>query len=48
MEHSFFTTLQAGWLNAWILSFGMVLIQFSFTSPRKTLPLYRHNETYSR
>ena len=27
-DFSFFTTLQAGWLNAWIPSFGMVLIQF--------------------
>ncbi len=27
---SFFTTLQAGWLNAWIPSFGMVLIQFVY------------------
>ena len=30
MEYSFFTTLQAGWLNAWIPSFGMVLIQFIY------------------
>lgn len=27
---SFYTTLQAGWLNAWIPSFGMVLIQFIY------------------
>ena len=30
MDLSFFTTLQAGWLNAWIPSFGMVLIQFIY------------------
>ena len=30
MHLSFFTTLQAGWLNAWIPSFGMVLIQFIY------------------
>lgn len=30
MRISFFTTLQAGWLNAWIPSFGMVLIQFIY------------------
>lgn len=30
MDTSFFTTLQAGWLNAWIPSFGMVLIQFIY------------------
>ncbi|ERI88291.1 hypothetical protein HMPREF1981_00675 [Bacteroides pyogenes F0041] len=29
-DFSFFTTLQAGWLNAWIPSFGMVLIQFIY------------------
>lgn len=30
MEISFFTTLQVGWLNAWIPSFGMVLIQLVY------------------
>ncbi len=29
-DFSFFTTLQAGLLNAWIPSFGMVLIQFIY------------------
>lgn len=28
MEYTFFTALQAGWLNAWIPSFGIVLVQF--------------------
>ncbi|MDO4789679.1 MAG: isoprenylcysteine carboxylmethyltransferase family protein [Porphyromonas sp.] len=28
MDLSFFTTLQPGWLNVWILSFGMLLVQF--------------------
>lgn len=30
MDFSFYTTLEAGWLNAWIPSFGMVLIQFIY------------------
>lgn len=30
MDLSFYTTLQAGWLNAWIPSFGMVFIQFIY------------------
>lgn len=30
MDVSFYTTLQVGWLNAWIPSFGMVLIQFIY------------------
>ena len=29
-DFSFYTTLQAGWLNAWIPSFGMVLIQLIY------------------
>ncbi|MDO4779432.1 MAG: isoprenylcysteine carboxylmethyltransferase family protein [Bacteroides sp.] len=30
MDLSFYTTLQAGWLNAWIPSFGMIIIQFMY------------------
>ena len=30
MDISFFTTLQAGWLNAWIPSFGMMLVEFIY------------------
>lgn len=30
MDLSFYTTLQVGWWNAWIPSFGLVLIQFLY------------------
>lgn len=30
MDISFFTTLQVGWFNAWIPSFGMMLVEFIY------------------
>ena len=30
MDISYFTTLQAGWLNAWIPSFGMMLVEYLY------------------
>ena len=30
MELSFFTTFETGWLNGWIPSFALLLVQFLF------------------